>query len=555
MEHSLAGGCRSLLKYPPMAPTPPALVSDAPLGAARKWAITFSVMMVTVMQVLDTSITNVALPHMQGSFSASIDEMSWVITSYLAANAVIIPASGWLTAVFGRRRFYLICTVTFTASSFLSGIAPNLEFLVLMRILQGLGGGPVIPMAQAIMWEIFPLKERGTAMAVWGFGIMLAPILGPTVGGWIADNWSWRWIFYINLPIGALGFFMVSAFLFDSPFVNKPRGIDLAGLVMMVFGFGFLQLALDLGEKEDWFDSRLIIALFVLAACTLVGFIVRELTTAEPILDLTVFNDRNFAVGTTCIALVGLAFNSSMLLIALYTQKMLSYDAWNAGLVLAPGGLGTMISLMISGRLVARMDQRLMLGGGCLLNAFAALLMTHLTLGMDYWSLAWPRFLQGFAMGFIFPPLQTLTLATIRLERLGNATAAYNVVRNVGGSVGVALATMLLVRRSQRHQSTLVSHVDVWSADTTRRLKELTAHFVSQGADSFTAGRQALAMLYRRTTEQAQVLAYADDFWLISIVFLAILPLIPLMRRVHAEQNERARESSGRVEALPVPEE
>src|SRR5438046_1786396 len=224
---------------------------------------------------------------MQGSFSASLDEMSWVITSYLAANAVIIPASGWLTAVFGRRRFYLICTVTFTASSFLSGIAPNLEFLVLMRILQGLGGGPVIPMAQAIMWEIFPLKERGTAMAVWGFGIMLAPILGPTVGGWIADNWSWRWIFYINLPIGVLGFLMVSAFLFDSPFVKKPRGIDAAGLVLMVCGFAFLQLVLDLGEKEDWFDSRLIVALAVLAVCTLVGFLVPELTRAEPLLAVT----------------------------------------------------------------------------------------------------------------------------------------------------------------------------------------------------------------------------------------------------------------------------
>src|SRR5437764_7147332 len=259
-----------------------------------------SVMMVTIMQVLDTSVTNVALPHMQGSMSAGIEEMSWVITSFLAANAIVIPATGWLSARFGRRRFFLICTVLFTVSSFLSGIAPSLEFLVAMRILQGLGGGPVIPMAQAIMWEIFPLRQRGTAMAVWGGGIMLAPILGPTVGGWICDNWSWRWIFYINLPIGLGGFLMVSVFLFDAPFVNKPRGIDLAGLVMMVFGFGFLLLALDLGEKEDWFDSRLIIALFVLAACTLVGFVVRELTTAEPILDRTVLNDRHSPRGPTC---------------------------------------------------------------------------------------------------------------------------------------------------------------------------------------------------------------------------------------------------------------
>jgi DHA2 family multidrug resistance protein len=530
-------------------------MTETPISPARRWAITLSVMMVTVMQVLDTSVTNVALPHMQGSMSAGIEEMSWVVTSYLAANAVAIPATGWLSARFGRRRFFLVCTVLFTVSSFLSGIAPNLESLVAMRVFQGLGGGPVIPMAQAIMWEIFPLRQRGTAMAVWGIGIMLAPILGPTLGGWICDNWSWRWIFYVNLPIGVLGFLMVSTFLFDSPFARKPRGIDAAGLVLMVLGFGFLQLGLDLGEKRDWFDSALVVALFVLAVCALAGFLARELTTSEPILDLTVFNDRNFAVGTVCIALVGLGFNSSMLLVALYTQKMLAYDAWNAGLVLAPGGLGTMMALMISGRLVSRMDQRLLLGFGCLLNAVATTLMTHLTLDIDYGALAWPRFLQGFAMGFTFVPLQTLTLATVRLERLGNATAAYNVVRNIGGSVGVAVATALLVRRSQEHQTTLVAHVDVWSAETAGRLREWTEHFMSQGADSFTAGRQALAMLYRETTEQAQVLAYVDDFWLISMIFIAILPLIPLMRRVRAEQNERARQSSGRVEPLPTPEE
>jgi DHA2 family multidrug resistance protein len=527
---------------------------DFAISPARRWAITLSVMMVTVMQVLDTSVTNVALPHMQGSLSAGLEEMSWVITSFLAANAIVIPATGWLSARFGRRRFFLICTVLFTASSFLSGIAPNLEFLVAMRVLQGLGGGPVIPMAQAIMWEIFPLSMRGTAMAVWGGGIMMAPILGPTLGGWIADNWSWRWIFYINLPIGLLGFLMISVFLFDAPFVKKPRGIDAAGLVLMVAGFGLLQLVLDLGEKHDWFDSGFIVGLLMFATCAIAAFVIRELLAAEPILDLTVFNDRNFAVGTICIALVALGMNSSMLLVALYTQKVLAWDAWNAGLVLAPGGVGTLIALMISGRLVARTDQRFMLVGGCLLNVVSATMMTSVTLGMDYWSLAWPRFLQGFAMGFVFPPLQTLTLATIRVERLGNATAAYNVVRNVGGSVGVALATTFLLRRSQAHQTTLVSHVDMWDPDTAARLKQWTDHFVSQGADSYTAGRRALAMLYRSTVEQAQIMAYADDFWLISVLFLVILPLIPLMSRVSTEQNERARERSGRVEALPAPD-
>jgi len=533
-------------------------VSDAPIGSARKWAITFSVMLVTVMQVLDTSITNVVLPHMQGSFSASIEEMSWVITSYLAANAVVIPASGWLTAVFGRRRFYLICTVMFTTSSFLSGIAPNLEFLVAMRIIQGLGGGPVVPMAQAIMWEIFPLQQRGTALAVWGIGIMLAPILGPTVGGWIADSWSWRWVFYINLPIGILAFFMVSAFLFDAPFHRRPRHVDVIGIVLMVIGFGSLQLVLDLGERRDWFDSALIVTLGAFAVCMLAGFVIRELSASEPILDLTVFADRNFGVSSLAIFLTGLGFNSSILLLALYTQKILGYDAWTAGLTLAPGGLGTMLALLISGRLVSRMDQRVMLAGGCLLSAVALELMTRLTPTMDFASLAWPRFVQGFSMGFIFVPLQALALATIPTVRLANATAAYNLLRNVGGSVGVALATTLLARRSQQHQATLTSHVHVWNPAMTERLQEWTDYFITQGADSFTAARRALAMLYRETIVQAQVLSYADDFWLLLVVYSSVLLLTPFMRRVRAEPSARARQAEepvARDPGLPAPSE
>ena len=243
------------MSEPAPGETPAAPETPPPLPTFQKWAITFTVMMIVIMQVLDTSITNVALPHMQGSLSAGVEEMSWVITSYLAANAVVIPATGWLTAVLGRRRFFLLCTTIFTVSSFLSGIAPNLEFLVAMRVLQGLGGGPVIPMAQATMWEIFPLRQRGTAMAVWGVGIMMAPILGPTLGGWIVDAWSWRWIFYVNLPIGALGFFMASVFLFDTPNLRKPKRVDVLGLVLMVIGFGALQLGFDQGEKMDWFDS------------------------------------------------------------------------------------------------------------------------------------------------------------------------------------------------------------------------------------------------------------------------------------------------------------
>jgi DHA2 family multidrug resistance protein len=528
-------------------------MADVVLSPARKWAITVSVMLVTVMQILDTSVTNVALPHMQGSLSAGVEEMTWVLTSYLAANAVIIPATGWLSSLLGRTRFFLICTTLFTVSSFLSGIAPSLEFLVAARIFQGLGGGPVIPISQAIMWEIFPLKQRGMAMAVWGIGVMMGPILGPTLGGWIADNWSWRWIFYINLPIGLLGFFMASAFLYDPPYLRRPGRVDGLGLVLMVIGFGCLQLTLDWGERQDWFDSGTILTLAVVATCALVGFMIRELTAAEPILDLTVFNDRNFGIGATVIAAAGFGFYASMLLLALYTQKLLGYDAWTSGLVLAPGGLGTMVALLIAGRLVARVDQRFLLATGCFLNGTALMLMSNVTLGVDYWNLAWPRFVQGVGMGFVFVPLQVLALATVRKDRLGNATAAFNVVRNVGGSIGIALATTLLSRRSQYHQATLVGHVNVWSADTAERLQEWTRHFLDHGADAFTAQRRALAMLYRDTLGQAQVLAYADEFWLLAVIFFSLIVLLPFMRRVRAEPAEtRADERSGRVEPLPA---
>ena len=522
------------------------------LSAARKWAITFSVMLVTVMQVLDTSVTNVALPHMQGSLSASVDEVAWVLTSYLAANAVIIPATGWLSALLGRKRFFLICTTLFTLSSFLSGIAPSLPFLVAMRIFQGLGGGPMIPISQAIMWEIFPLQQRGTAMAVWGIGIMMGPILGPTVGGWMADNWSWRWIFYINLPIGLLGFLAAGAFLFDPPHLKRPARVDVLGLVLMVVGFAAMQYVLDRGERDEWFDSGFMVALAVLAVCALAGFLVRELTTTHPILDFSVFLDRNFTLGAGLVALSAFGLYASMLLVALYTQKLLSYDAWNAGLVLAPGGVGNLISLVIAGRLVARVDQRMLLALGCVLNAIGLVMMSNLTLSVDYSTLAIPRFVQGLGLGFTFVPLTTLALATVPKDRLGNATAAFNVVRNIGGSIGIALATTYLARRSQYHQSTLVSHVDVWSPETAQRLADWTSHFVAQGADSFTAARRATTMLYRDTVAQAQVLAYADEFFVLSMFFFAVVLVLPFMRRIRTEPGGPS--AAARVEGLPAAE-
>jgi DHA2 family multidrug resistance protein len=509
-----------------------ATAGDEPLTATRKWTITGAVMLVTVMQVLDVTVTNVALPHIQGALSAAVDEVSWVLTSYLAANAIILPATGWLAGALGRKRLFLACTVLFTLASMLCGLAPNIETLLVARMLQGLGGGPLMPLSQAIMWEIFPLRQRGTAMAAWGVGIMMAPIFGPMLGGWIADNWSWRWIFYINLPIGIVGLLVASAVLFDPWYIKRPERIDTAGLVLMAVGFLSLQLFLDQGERYEWFDSSVILALALVAAVTLIAFVVREVTTDEPILDLTVYGDRNFAASSVIMLTVMIGFFSSMVLLALFTQKVLGYDAWTSGLVLAPGGVGNLLSLVAAGRLITRIDQRWLLALGCALNAYATYEMSTVTLGADYWALAWPRLVQGVGIGFIFVPLNTVALATIPRERMGNATVLLNVVRNLGGAIGVALLTTLLARRSQAHQATLVGHVDVWDPETAERLRAWATHFAAQGSDSFTAERRAIGVLYQEVTRQAQLLAFADDFWLLFLLFSGSLVLLPMLRRV-----------------------
>jgi DHA2 family multidrug resistance protein len=316
----------------------------------------------------------------------------------------------------------------------------------------------------------------------------------------------------------------------------------------MVAGFGCLQLVLDRGEREDWFESSTIVALAILAVGGLTAFFIRELTTVDPILDLTVFTDRNFATGVALIAIVGFGMFSGMLLVAVFTQKLLGYDAWTSGLVLAPGGLGNIFSLFASG-IVARVDQRWMLAFGCLLNAISLYMMTSLTLGMDYWALALPRFIQGFAVGFIFVPLSTLTLATIRRDKLVNATAVYGMLRNVGGSVGIAVVTTLLAQRSQYHQTTLTSHITVWDPETQARLAQWTSYFVSLGSDAFTAERRAIAMLYRETVTQAQLLAYADDFWLLAVMFAVMPLLLPFMRRIRLQPPAAGRTPAERAPA------
>jgi DHA2 family multidrug resistance protein len=504
--------------------------------AGRRWLVTIAVMLVASMQVLDTSVTNVALPHMQGSLSASLDEITWVLTSFLAANAVILPATGWLVARLGRRRFFLIATVTFMVSSLLSGAAPSLELLVGARILQGLGGGPLIPLSQAILMEIFPARQRGMAMAIWGLGVMVSPIVGPTVGGWITDNYSWRWIFYLNLPFGAVALALGSAFLEDPPGSAEAHSrstgpLDGVGLALLVTSVGALQIALDQGQRLDWFDSSAITGLVVLGVVALVTLVWWELTVAYPIVDLRVLANRTFALGTLLMTLVGFGLYGSFVLLTFYAEHLLRYDALTAGWVLAPGGIGSLVSLAIGGRLVDRIDPRWLVSIGMAIIAYSLFLMGSLSLGADFWAVLWPRLVQGFGMGLVFVPLTTMSLAAVLPRDLPTASGIFNVVRNVGGSVGVALTTTFLSRQTQVHVATLIGHVTPWSAAAADRLARLQDVYLASGSDAETARRQALRHLYDEVQRQASMNAFADDFLGLAALFAVLVPLVWLMRR------------------------
>jgi DHA2 family multidrug resistance protein len=506
------------------------------LTSAQRWGITAAVMLVATMQILDTSVTNVALPHMQGSLSASLDEITWVLTSFIAANAVILPATGWLVARLGRRTFFMVATATFMASSLLSGAAPSLELLVGARILQGLGGGPLIPLAQAILLEVFPPRQRGTAMAIWGLGIMVAPIIGPTVGGWITENYSWRWIFYINLPFGAVALALGSAFLTDA---TRPEAegtasrfrFDGLGLALLVAGIGSLQVALDQGERLDWFESSAIRTLMIVAAVALTAFVMWELRVAHPLVNLRVLSNRTFALGTFLISVIGFGLYSSFLLLTFYTEHLLRYDALTAGWVLAPGGVGSLISLAIGGRLVDRVDPRWLVSLGTAIIAYSLYLMGTLTLGADFSAVFWPRLVQGFGMGLVFVPLTTMTLTSVSQSELPTASGLFNVVRNVGGSVGIAVTTTWLSRQTRVHLSTLIAHVTPWSAATADRLARLQDVYLGAGVDADTARRQALRHLYDEIERHASMKAFGDDFLRLAALFAAVVPLIWLMRR------------------------
>ncbi|HEY3120088.1 MAG TPA: DHA2 family efflux MFS transporter permease subunit [Vicinamibacteria bacterium] len=500
-------------------------------AAVNPWLVAVSVMFGTFMEVLDTTVVNVSLPHIAGSLSASIDESTWALTSYLVANAIILPMTGWLANQFGRKRLLMLALTAFTASSVLCGLATTLSMLVFFRVIQGATGGAMQPISQAVLLEAFPPRDRGKAMGFWGLGIVVAPILGPVLGGWITENYSWRWIFYINLPVGVVSLLMTRAFVFDPAYIRRrSEQIDYWGIGMLAVGIGALQIMLDKGQEESWFESSLIVGLAVTAAVTLVAFVFRELGTRAPVVDLRVLKIRTYATGVFLMTVLGFVLYGSLVLLPIMLQTLLGYPAVQAGIAMAPRGMGSFVAMPIVGAILVRVGARKLLVTGLTAGGLTLFWLGSLNLQAGYWDIFWPQFIQGISLGLLFVPLTTISMDPIPKERMGNATSLFNLMRNIGGSVGVAFATTLLARRREQHAAMLSTHVSLYDPATRERLAQMAAGFGAAGTDPSTAARRATAAIAGLVQRQAAMLSFIDVFRLLGLVFVLMVPLVFLMR-------------------------
>ncbi|HPF35406.1 MAG TPA: DHA2 family efflux MFS transporter permease subunit [Candidatus Krumholzibacteria bacterium] len=501
-------------------------------ASPSKYLVALTVMIGTLMEVIDTSVANVSLPHMQGSFSAGQDEITWVITSYLVANAVILPLSGWIGNYFGRKRAYLTCLGIFTLASVGSGAAVSLPMIVGMRVLQGLAGGAMVPMSQAILLETFPKEEHGKAMALFGVGVIFGPIVGPTLGGWITDTVGWRWVFYINAPLGLLGALLGGLVITDPPYLKRPEGrVDLLSFLFIASGLGCLEILLNRGERYDWLESVNIQLLALGAALGIALFIWRSFTAERPLVNLRLFRNREFTAGTMLMFLLGFGLYGSFTMLPLFLQHMLGYTATLAGLVLSPGGLMSLLSMVFVGALIGRVDTRFLVAFGALMNVWSMALLQHVNLEVDFWYVTVPRLMQGFGMGFLFVPLTTAAFARLRPEQMGQATGLFNLLRNEGGSVGIAISSTVLARHTQIHYSQLGAHLTAGDPLLRERVAETAQRLaVTSGLDPSTNAVLAQAITGREVARQAMTLAYRDVFWLLTLAFLAFLPFILLLR-------------------------
>ncbi|NOX20445.1 MAG: DHA2 family efflux MFS transporter permease subunit [Nitrospirae bacterium] len=493
-----------------------------------KFLIAITVMLPTLIEIIDTSVVNVSLDHIRGSMSAGIDEATWAITAYLVSNAIVIPITGWLSRLMGRKNLLITSITMFTVSSFLCGSAWSLRSLIFFRIIQGIGGGALQPLSQAILLEVFPPTQHGLAMAIFGVGIMFGPVVGPLLGGWITDNWSWRWIFYINVPIGILSVLLTLLLIEDPPYMKRIRQkIDFIGLSMLALGLGSLQFVLDKGQREDWFSSPVIVTFSIITVVALSFFVLWELFSERPIIDLKLFKDRTFTTGNILMFFAFFNLFGSIVLLPIFLQKMMGYTAWLAGVVLGPGGVATMLALPIAGALIHRTDPRRVLVFGILVSALSTYMMSHFNLQTDFWSFVWPRVVLGIGMGFLFIPLTTMTLSHIPKEKMTEATAMYNLLRNIGGSVGVAYVTTMLSRRAQFHQFRLVENLTPYD----------TNYFIAKGRIAEILSYKGIenippdALIYNELLRQSSLMAFTDAFYLLAVLMIMVLPMVLIMKR------------------------
>ena len=510
----------------------------APAPPTHKWLVALAVMLGTTLEVLDTSIINVSMPHMQGSFSASVDEVAWVLTSYLVANGIMIPMTGWISSRFGRKRYFMMSVAVFVAASALCGAAQTLAQMVVFRLIQGAAGAAMVPSSQAILMETFPPAEQQLAMATWGVGLMVAPIMGPTLGGWITDNWNWRWNFYINIPIGIIAFLMVSTFVHDPPYLRERRKrggkVDYIGIMCLVLGLGSLQIVLDRGERADWFASWWVVWTTLFSVATMVVLVLNELTIADPILDLRILKKGAFIVSLCLIVPMGFVLYGTGFLMPVFLQELMGYTAWKAGLVLAPRGLCTMASMLLIGQLARRrIDVRALIGVGFVLMTIGLWLMSGWDLGISATTAVMPSIVMGLGMGMIFPTVSASTLACVERERMGYAASLYNMVRNTGAAAGIAFMTSSLVHYQQIYQSHLVEHFSVFDAwRLSGQMPQVPGAPRFQYMPQIITGQhQGFAMLYGAIQAQATILAFNDIYRILAVMMFVLIPGFMLLRR------------------------
>ena len=517
------------------------LQRDRVIGPINPWLIAPVVMLSTFMEVLDTSVANVSLQHIAGNLSSTVEESTWVLTSYLVSNAIVLPLTGWFSKIFGQKRFYMACVTIFTVSSLLCGLAPSLGMLVFFRVLQGAGGGGLQPVSQAILVQSFPKEKRGMAMAVYGMGVIFAPIVGPTLGGWITDSYSWRWIFLINIPIGLLSLVLTSLLIFDPPYLERKKlsevKIDYIGLGLLSVGLGFLQVVLDKGQTEDWFGSNFIVWGTVAAAVGLIGAALWEWHSRDPVVDVRLLTERNFMLSTVTMFLLGIVLYGSTALLPIFLQTLLGYNAMTSGLVLSPGGIAVLILLPVVGMLTSRVEARWMVTLGALIIPGSLFHMAHFNLNITFSDAMWARVYQSMGMAFLFVPINVMAFYFVKRDKVNNATGIMNLARNVGGSVGIAGVTTVLSRRVQVHQNILAGHVNTFSGAYQRMVAGSTAALATRGSDPAQATAQAHGLVYGLVQRQASMMAFVDDFWLLGAVFLCLIPLMFLMKKTRPHKS------------------